>query len=145
MIFDPCTYFDGRFKAAGIFIDRKGIIRRRFDVDILATPKDNGFILDEDFIYDDGETETRQWIVTKNGNHQFTGVAGGVIGEARGYIDGNALIWRYKFALPVGKRHITIRFDDVMVLQTDGVLINRARLTKWGIWVGDVLISFHPQ
>ncbi|MGB2098038.1 MAG: DUF3833 family protein, partial [Candidatus Puniceispirillales bacterium] len=69
----------------------------------------------------------------------------GVIGEARGHIDGNALIWRYKFALPVGRRLITIRFDDVMVLQTDGVLINRARLTKWGIWVGDVLISFHPQ
>jgi hypothetical protein len=28
-------------------------------------------------------------------------------------------------------------------LQADGVMINRARLTKWGIWVGDVLISFH--
>ena len=144
-MFDPCAYFDGRFKASGMFIDRKGIIRRRFDVNITATPQDNGFILDEDFLYDDGETETRQWIVTKNGNHQFTGVAGGVIGEAKGYIDGNALIWRYKFALPVGRRLITIRFDDVMVLQTDGVLINRARLTKWGIWVGDVLISFHPQ
>lgn len=145
MMFDPCAYFDGRFKASGMFIDRKGIIRRRFDVNITATTQDNGFILDEDFLYDDGETETRQWIVTKNGNHQFTGVAGGVIGEAKGYIDGNALIWRYKFALPVGRRLITIRFDDVMVLQTDGVLINRARLTKWGIWVGDVLISFHPQ
>lgn len=145
MMFDPCAYFDGRFKASGMFIDRKGIIRRRFDVNITATPQDNGFILDEDFLYDDGETETRQWIVTKNGNHQFTGVAGGVIGEARGYIDGNALIWRYKFALPVGRRLITIRFDDVMVLQADGILINRARLTKWGIWVGDVLISFHPQ
>ncbi|MGB1919711.1 MAG: DUF3833 family protein [Candidatus Puniceispirillales bacterium] len=145
MMFDPCTYFDGSFKASGMFIDRKGIIRRRFDVNITATPQDNGFILDEDFLYDDGETETRQWIVIKNGDHQFTGVAGGVIGEARGHIDGNALIWRYKFALPVGRRLITIRFDDVMVLQTDGVLINRARLTKWGIWVGDVLISFHPQ
>jgi hypothetical protein len=32
-----------------------------------------------------------------------------------------------------------------MAVQPDGVLINRARLTKWGIWVGDVLISFHPQ
>ncbi len=39
MIFDPCTYFDGRFKAAGIFIDRKGIIRRRFDVIYYGNPK----------------------------------------------------------------------------------------------------------
>ncbi|MGB2098074.1 MAG: DUF3833 family protein, partial [Candidatus Puniceispirillales bacterium] len=77
MMFDPCTYFDGSFKASGMFIDRKGIIRRRFDVNITATPQDNGFILDEDFLYDDGETETRQWIVIKNGDHQFTGVAGG--------------------------------------------------------------------
>ena len=145
MIFDPCTYFDGQFKATGLFIDRKGVIRRRFDVDVTATPQDNGFILDEDFVYDDGELETRQWVVSRHGDNQYKGVAGGVIGEATGYVDGNALIWQYRFALPVGKRRITIRFDDVMAVQPDGVLINRARLTKWGIWVGDVLISFHPQ
>lgn len=145
MPFDPCTYFNGRFKASGLFIDRKGIIRRRFSVDIIATSTENGFILDEDFIYDDGETESRQWIVTKKGDNQFSGVADGVIGEASGYIDGNALIWRYYFALPVGKRKIAIRFDDIMAEQPDGIMINRARLTKWGIWVGDVLISFHPQ
>ncbi|MGB1036768.1 MAG: DUF3833 family protein, partial [Candidatus Puniceispirillales bacterium] len=46
-MFDPCIYFDGCFKASGMFIDRKGIIRRRFDVNIIATPQDNGFILDE--------------------------------------------------------------------------------------------------
>tara|TARA_E500000178_G_scaffold349232_1_gene405819 strand:+ start:487 stop:927 length:441 start_codon:yes stop_codon:yes gene_type:complete len=143
--FDPCQYFDGQFKATGCFIDRKGVIRRRFDVDIVATPQANGFVLDEDFLYDDGETESRRWIVTKTADHHFTGKADGVIGEAAGYIDGNALIWRYQFALPVGKRKINIRFDDVMVEQPDGVLVNRARLTKWGIWVGDVLISFHPQ
>jgi hypothetical protein len=121
------------------------VIRRRFDVDVTATPQDNGFILDEDFVYDDGELETRQWVVSRHGDNQYKGVAGGVIGEATGYVDGNALIWRYRFALPVGKRRITIRFDDVMAVQPDGVLINRARLTKLGIWVGDVLISFHPQ
>jgi hypothetical protein len=136
-------YFNGQFQAKGIFIDRKGVIRRRFDVAITATPSPDGFILDEDFLYDDGETEQRQWVVTRLADGRYEGSADGVIGIAKGRVEDDTLIWQYRFALPVGKRKIAIHFDDVMMLQADGVMINRARLTKWGIWVGDVLISFH--
>jgi len=137
------AYFNGRFQAKGVFLDRKGVIRRRFDVAITATPSADGFVLDEDFLYDDGEVEQRQWVVTRLADGQYQGKADGVIGVAKGRVEDNALFWQYRFALPVSKRKIAIRFDDVMILQPDGVLINRARLTKWGIWVGDVLISFH--
>ncbi len=137
------AYFQGRFQAKGVFLDRKGVIRRRFDVAITATPSADGFILDEDFVYDDGEVEQRQWVITQYEDGHYQGKADGVIGVAKGRVEDDVLSWQYRFALPVGKRKIAIRFDDVMMLQPDGVMINRARLTKWGIWVGDVLISFH--
>jgi len=142
---DPFSaYFQGRFQAKGVFLDRKGVIRRRFDVAITATTSADGFVLDEDFLYDDGEVEHRQWVITRLEDGHYQGKADGVIGVANGRVEGNTLTWQYRFALPVGKRKIAIRFDDVMILQPGGILINRARLTKWGIWVGDVLISFHP-
>ena len=54
------------------------------------------------------------------------------------------LSWRYKFRLPLYGRKVTVTFNDVMVLQEAGILINRAVVSKWGIKLGEVLISFRP-
>jgi hypothetical protein len=54
------------------------------------------------------------------------------------------LSWRYKFRLPLYSRKVAVTFDDVMVLQEAGILINRAVVSKWGIKLGEVLISFRP-
>jgi len=42
-------------------------------------------------------------------------------------------------------RKVTVGFDDVMLLQSDDVLVNRAIVTKWGIKLGEVLITFLPE
>jgi len=38
-----------------------------------------------------------------------------------------------------------VRFDDWMFLQSDGVLINRAYVYRWGIQIGSVTIVFKRQ
>jgi hypothetical protein len=35
-----------------------------------------------------------------------------------------------------------VKFDDWMFLQPDGILMNRARVTKWGIAIGEVTLMF---
>ena len=56
-VFDPATYFNGTLRAYGVFVDRFGSVRRQFYVAVEGRRMDQGFQLDEAFVYDDGETE----------------------------------------------------------------------------------------
>jgi hypothetical protein len=138
-------YFAGRTKAWGIFQDRFGQLRRQFEVDIEGTWKDGTLTLVEDFLYDDGETEQRVWQITKRGEHEYEGRASGVIGVAQGLAYGNALNWNYRFALNVGEGTWNVTFDDWLFLQSDGVLINRAEVSKFGFKLGAVTLVFRKQ
>lgn len=136
-------YFAGQTQAWGIFQDRFGTPRRQFRVDIDGTWDGETLTLVEDFVYDDGETEQRIWRIKKLGEHNYEGKAEGVIGVAHGSAYGNALNWRYKFALKVGDSTWTVHFDDWLFLQDDRVLINRADVTKFGLLIGEVTLLFH--
>ncbi|NDH30917.1 MAG: DUF3833 family protein, partial [Betaproteobacteria bacterium] len=70
------------------------------------------------------------------------GRAEDVVGEAIGEASGNALRWRYTLALPVDGRVWHVQFDDWMFLINDQVMINRAKMSKFGIELGEVTLSF---
>lgn len=143
-VFDPAAYFSGKLGAYGVFVDRFGSLRRQFHVTVTGRRTEHGFQLDESFVYDDGETEMRRWDVTEVGNGRYTGACADVIGHAAGCLSDNMLSWRYKFRLPLYGRKVSVTFDDVMVLQDAGILINRAIVSKWGMKLGEVLITFRP-
>ena len=136
------SYFAGPTKAWGLFQDRFGNLRRQFRVDIEGTWDGETLTLVEDFSYDDGEQEQRIWRIRKTGEHSYEGSADGVIGKADGRAFGNALNWRYDFALKVGDSSWTVTFDDWLFLQDDGIVINRAEVTKFGIQIGEVTLVF---
>ena len=139
---DVFEYFAGRTQAWGLFEDSFGNVRRQFTVDIDGQVENGKLILDEDFDYSDGEQQQRRWIIERNGDRSYTGRAADVIGEAIGHAQGNALNWRYQMALKVGDSTWKVAFDDWMFLQPDGVLINRARVSKLGIELGSVTLFF---
>lgn len=135
-------YFDGKVRAWGLFEDRFGTIRRQFTVDIEGTWDGRELTLVEDFLYDDGATERRIWRIEKIDENTYRGRADDVVGEAVGRSYGNALKWDYNFDLAIGDRTWRVHFDDWMLLQADGVMINRAKVTKWGIEIGEANIFF---
>ncbi len=135
-------YFLGEVRAWGLFEDRFGNLRRQFVVDITGTMDGDELVLDERFLFDDGETDTRVWRIRKLDDHTYEGRADDVVGTASGISYGNALNWAYDLDLQVGDRTVRVRFDDWMFLQPDGVLLNRARMSKWGIAVGEVTLAF---
>ena len=128
-----------------MFVDRFGAIRRQFEVDITGTATDDGFILDEAFLYDDGERETRQWVITRVADGRYQGRCDDVIGHAEGHHTDNMLRWRYRFRLAMFGRKVSVHFDDVMVVHQGGVMVNRAIVSKWGLKLGEVLLSFRPS
>lgn len=140
---DLFSYFEGETQAWGQFQDRSGLVIRHFSVDITGTVNGDTLVLDERFVYNDGEKQQRVWTITKTAEGQFVGRAGDVIGEAKGQSAGNAFNWSYTLDLPYKESSIHVKFDDWMFLHSDSKMMNRAEVTKWGFKVGEVTLFFN--
>jgi hypothetical protein len=139
---DLRQYFNGKLLAHGIVTDRGGKVVQRFTVALTGSWVGDDGTLDEQFSYADGRREQRVWRITRGADGRYTGRAGDVLGEASGQAAGNALNWRYTLQLPVDGRTWEIAFDDWMFLVDDQVMLNRAVMSKFGIRLGEVLLSF---
>ena len=139
---DLRSYFNGPLTAHGLFTDRSGKVVRRFTVKMTGTWNGNQGVLDEDFTYSDGKKEKRIWRLTDLGNGRYSGRADDVVGVAAGVAAGNALNWRYTLALKVDERIIDVQFDDWMYLMDERVMLNKAAMSKFGIYLGEVTLAF---
>lgn len=135
-------YFKGKTKAWGIVRDRFGSIKRQFVVDMVGRWDGKVLTLDEKFTYNDGEIDERVWKIRKLDENRYEGTAADVIGKASGTSHGNALNWHYTLALEISGRIWNVNFDDWMLLQPDGVVFNRAEMTKYGIRLGEISLFF---
>ena len=145
-VLDLRRYFDGELTAYGIFTDRSGKVVKRFTVAMNAHWQGDEGVLNEAFSYSDGSTQHRVWRLRRFADEQgvvrYTGQADDVIGVAEGRAAGNALQWAYTLRLPVDGRSYEVQFDDWMFLVDERVMINRAVMSKFGIRLGEVTLSF---
>ena len=144
-VLDLKAYFAGELTAHGLFTDRSGQVVRRFTVAMTGTWAGNQGTLDERFTYSDGTTERRVWRLTDLGGGRYEGRADDVVGVAQGRAAGNALNWRYTLALPVDGRVWEVQFDDWMVLMDERVMLNKAVMSKFGVRLGEVTLSFYKH
>lgn len=139
---DLQRYFNGRVDAWGLFSDRSGKVVKRFTVAIEGRWQGDEGVLDEDFRYCDGTRQRRIWHIRKLADGRYSGTADDVVGTAQGLARGNALRWNYTLALPVDGRTWQVQMDDWMYLVNDQVLLNKTVMSKFGIRLGEVTISF---
>ena len=139
---DLRQYFNGTLDAYGVFTDRSGQVVRRFTVVMRCSWNGDEGVLDEDFTYSDGTTQKRIWRLRHEGNGRYTGRADDVVGVAEGQTAGNAFRWGYTLALPVDGRVWNVQFDDWMYLLDERVMLNKAVMSKFGIRLGEVTLSF---
>ena len=144
-VLDLRTYFTGTVDAWGVFTDRSGKVVRRFTVLMDCRWNGDQGVLDEAFTYSDGKTERRVWRITRLPDGRYSGRADDVVGEAQGQAQGNALRWRYTLALPVDGRVWHVDFDDWMYLMSDTIMINKATMSKFGITLGEVTLTFRKR
>lgn len=138
-------YFNGTIDAWGMFTDRQGRVIKRFTVVMRGSWSGDTGTLDEDFSYSDGTREKRIWTIRKTAPGRYIGTAADVAGEAIGSAAGNALNWRYVLDLKVGDKRYHVDFDDWMYLMDDDVMLNRARISKFGFALGEVTLAFKKR
>lgn len=95
----------------------------------------------EDFLYDDGETDRKTWVLTRTGPGEWEGTREDVVGKARGFEDGDA--FRLEYNVRLGGR--TVGFRDVLVERADGTVFNRATVGYYGLQVGTVELVIREE
>ena len=129
----------GETRATGSFSAIDGT-EREFVAAINGSWDGKVMTLVEDFEFDDGKKERKTWVLTQLENGEWTGTREDVIGEARGYQDGKAFRLEYDMALPdeEGNPGRKMRFRDVLVNDTQGVIVNNATVGLWGFRVATI-------
>ncbi len=140
---DIRQYLSGNVKAWGILEDRSGKITRRFTVDMKGTWTGNKGVLDEKFIFDDGEKSSRIWTIEVKDDNNFTATAADVVGQAVGKQYGNTIQMAYILDLEVAKgKRYNVALDDWMYLLDEKTLVNKSEIKKFGITFGKLTIFF---
>jgi hypothetical protein len=140
--FEVERYFTGRVKAWGLIEPRFGGTVRQFTVEMQGRRDGDALVLDEQFVYSDGERQQRQWRIRKLADGSFEGEAADAVGKATGREDGSS--FRMLYALNVTAKGSTwqLDLDDRLFRIDEEMVLNRIRLSKWGIAVSDVIIAF---
>ncbi|MEO1206245.1 MAG: DUF3833 family protein [Pseudomonadota bacterium] len=139
---DLTEFLAGRSSAWGIFEDRFGTLRRRFVVELDGNWQGDEFVLDESFVFDDGERMQRIWRITPSNDGTFMAKADDVIGQAKGWSEGDTVRLSYDFSLKMGSSELAVRFADRFYRVDDRNVMNKATLSKWGVTLGEMTIFF---
>ncbi len=140
--FELDKFFNGNTTGWGIVQDRSGSVTRRFVVEIVGKFNGDKGTLDEQFKWSNGDTEERIWRLEKVSDDQWIGYADDVVGKAIGKTAGNALKWEYTLSLKLDEGSINVKFDDWMYLVDEKVLMNKAKFSKFGLFLGEVTLAF---
>jgi len=141
----PSEFFAGKLTAHGVIKNRAGKVIRSFNATIDAGWQDGVGTLDERFIFDDGERQTRVWTLTPTAKGHYDATAGDVIGTGKAVASGNALFLDYVLRIPYDGDTLDVKIDDRMYLLNDTTLINESIMYKFGVRVGAIALVILKQ
>jgi hypothetical protein len=137
---DLKTFFNGELVAYGMVLDRTGQLTRRFNVKLQASWDGDNGVIDEQFVFDDGEKTTRVWRLIKTDNNSYQGRADDVLGIAYGKTSGSVLHWKYDMVINFDGSDYEVSLDDWMYLVDDNRLFNKTDIIKFGFKVGEIVL-----
>lgn len=126
------TFFQGRTIGRGHFTNAWTGARRAFEVTMEGSWDGRTLTLVEEFAFVDGERDRKTWRLRRTGEGSFVGTRDDMVGEARGWTDGN--IVRLEYKLRIGGW--TVTFFDALGLAADGTVRNDTEVGKWGMKIG---------
>ncbi|TDO95856.1 DUF3833 domain-containing protein [Marinomonas balearica] len=134
-------FFSGELSAHGVLKNRSGEVIRYFNAQLLGSWKGGVGTLQETFLFDDGETQERTWILAPNDQGTYTATANDVNGSTEAKLVGNALFMKYELQVPYDGDIINVTVDDKMYLVDDNVVINESVMSKFGVDVGFIILT----
>ncbi len=143
--FEFNKFLQGKLTGWGIFQGRDGEVQKRFRIDMTANWEGNVGTFVENFTFNDGTKQVREWELTRIDDHHYAGKANDSVGEGKGEVWGNSMHWNYTITTETDSGTYDLDYDYWMHMIDDKTLINRATLSKFGVTLGDIAVTFHKQ
>lgn len=139
-------FFRGTTVGTGSFESRIAGVERGFTVTTRGRWDGRTLTLREDFVFDDGERDTKTWRFTKVGPGRYEGTREDVVGTADVRQDGGAVRLSYVADLAGADGGTTrVRFEDVIVRSGPEAALNRAVVSRFGFPVASVEVVFERR
>lgn len=143
--FEIKKHLNGKMVCEGVIFGPLGRVTSTFVADFdISWDGDRG-VMDELFRYNDGSTQTRQWIIQNGKDGHFSTEAEDVPGGGVGTHAGHAVQMRYAIRLPENAGGHVLNTVDWMYLTPDGVIVNRSQFRKFGFKVAELVATIRPK
>jgi hypothetical protein len=136
--FDIRQAFEGPVEAHGMIYGPTGRVTSRFRAMMVGTFTNEGGVINEEFDYASGRTQSRAWNIRFADDGTISSTAGDIEGVATMAQRGNALEMHYKLRLPEDAGGHVLDVTDWIYQMPDGTLLNRSQMRKFGIKVAEL-------
>jgi hypothetical protein len=143
--FDLRQHLNGPIQCEGVIYGPTGRVTSRFDADFHAHWDGNVGILTEEFRYDSGARQARQWKLTLGNDGSIRAEAPDVVGQGSGMQKGPAVLLKYRIRLPEDSGGHVLDATDWMYLIDNGTIMNRSQFRKFGITVAELVATMRPR
>lgn len=144
-VLDLRKHLNGPIQCDGVIYGPTGRVTLRFTAEFDATWDGNRGRMTEDFIYDSGATQRREWHLTLGNDGRVVATAPDVVGEGLGQLGGPALQLRYRIRLPEDSGGHVLDTVDWMYLAPNGTIVNRSQFRKFGIKVAELVATMRRK
>ncbi len=147
--FTPEEFFSGDLSAQGVVKNRSGKVIRYFSASIKAHWQNGQGTLEEKFLFNDGEVQTRVWSLVPSSisgkSKTYVARAGDVIGDGKAEVAGNAMHLNYQLQISYNDKPLILNVDDWMWQVDANTIINESKLSKWGFTLGSIQLAISRQ
>ena len=143
--FDIQTFFNGDLKGWGLVKDYRNKVNRRFTIDMKGQWTEDTGTLYELFKYTDGTLQERTWTLTTHSDGSISGIADDVTGRALGQVKGFSFYWDYELTIQANNEDLQVHLQDWIYQIDRNAIINQAKIKKFGIPVGEVIVFILKQ
>ena len=139
--FDLREHLNGPIECEGVIYGPTGRVTSRFVGHFEAEWNGNKGYMREEFRYDSGTVQNREWHLTLGNDGRIKAEAPDVIGVGSGTQRGSAVQLNYRIKLPEEAGGYVLDTIDWMYLAPNGSVVNRSQFRKFGFKVAELVAT----
>ena len=139
--FDIRRELNGPILCEGVIFGPTGRVTSRFVADMNANWEGSTCRMTEDFRYDSGAEQAREWNLTLGNDGAIRADAPDLVGTGTGRQQGGSVVLRYRIKLPEDAGGHVLSVTDWMYLAPNGTIVDRSQFRKFGIKVAELVAT----